>query len=213
MTKKTAETKNRRKGLLIVMSGPAGSGKGTIVNALLTEYSDFMLSVSATTRAPGPSERNGVEYHFITRTEFEKMISEGKLLEYNEYLGNYYGTPKKPVLDAMKKGKSVLLEIDINGAAQIKKEFPEAVLVMIVPPDAVEQEKRLRFRGRDSEESIIKRLKRAEEEIAAIDRYDYVIVNRDGQVEKAAAEMCAIVSAEQCRSINNLAIKDTYFTK
>ena len=184
------------KGLLFVVSGPAGSGKGTVMNLLMSEGDDYALSVSATTRAPGKNERDGVEYHFKTREQFEDMIAKGELLEYAEYVGNYYGTPKAPALEVLGTGKHLLLEIDVVGGLQSKKAYPEAILVMIVPPGAAEQERRLRDRGRDSEESILRRLDRAKEELKQIDRYDYILVNETGKAEETANAFRAITAAE-----------------
>ena len=154
-----------KKGLLFVVSGPAGSGKGTIMKMLMEKSGDYSLSVSATSRAPGKNETDGVEYYFKTREEFESMIKNGELLEYTEYVGNYYGTPKAPAIEMLNTGKHLLLEIDVTGGLNIKREYPDAILVMIVPPGAAEQERRLRDRGRDSEESILRRLERAKEEL------------------------------------------------
>ena len=187
----------KRPGLLFVVSGPAGSGKGTVMK-LLTQYNDdFTLSVSATTRFPGKGERDGVEYYFKTRAEFERMIAEHELLEYTEYLGNYYGTPNAPVLEALGAGKHLLLEIDVVGGAQIKKVYPDAILVMIVPPGAAEQERRLRTRARDSEESILRRLARAHAELDELPKYDYILVNETGKAETTADMIRAIALSEQ----------------
>lgn len=187
----------KKPGLLFVVSGPAGSGKGTVMKLLTQRSGDFALSVSATTRAPGRGERDGVEYYFKTREEFESMIAGQELLEYTEYVGNYYGTPKGPVLEALGSGKHLLLEIDVNGGAQVKKVFPDAILVMIVPPGATEQERRLRSRARDSEESILRRLARAHEELKELPKYDYILVNETGKAEETAEMLRAIALSEQ----------------
>ncbi|MBR2454254.1 MAG: guanylate kinase [Clostridia bacterium] len=185
-----------KKGLLFVVSGPAGSGKGTIMKMLMEKSGDYSLSVSATSRAPGKNETNGVEYYFKTREEFEEMIKNGELLEYTEYVGNYYGTPKAPALEMLNTGKHLLLEIDVTGGLNIKREYPDAILVMIVPPGAAEQERRLRDRGRDSEESILRRLERAKEELSLIDKYDYILVNETGKAEDTVQAMLDITAAE-----------------
>jgi len=199
-----------RKGLLIVVSGPAGSGKGTLMKIIMRKSSDFVLSVSATSRPILKREREGENYFFITREQFEERISSGEMLEYTEYCGNYYGTPKKWAMDAMESGKHVLLEIEVNGGAQIKKLYPDAVLVMVVPPNAALQEQRLRRRGRDSEESIQKRLTRAKEEIEIMKSYDYVVINEDGKAEKAAKDIMDIARAEQCAVSRNLDLADKF---
>ncbi len=202
----------KREGLLLVISGPAGSGKGTVVNCLLNKSEDFVLSVSATSRGRAKTETEGVEYFFKTREEFEEMIRQGDLLEYTEYCGNYYGTPRKRAEDLLATGKNVLLEIDVDGGRQIKNVFPEALLIMIIPPSAREQENRLRTRGRDSEESIQKRLKRAREEILLLDGYDYVVVNENGAQDKTAESLLAICEAEQCSARRNRErIKNSFF--
>ena len=176
---------NENKGLLVVVSGPAGSGKGT-VNGMLTQKDGYVFSVSATTRAPRPGEVDGVNYHFISREEFESRIERGEMLEYTEYCGNYYGTPKSPAERAIANGKHLLLEIEVDGAMQIKNAFPEAVLVMILPPNAKVHEYRLRTRGSDSEESIQKRLTRTKEELKFADKYDFILLNEDGKAEEVA---------------------------
>lgn len=185
-----------KKGLLFVVSGPAGSGKGTIMKMLMEKSGDYSLSVSATSRAPGKNETDGVEYYFKTREAFEDMIKNGELLEYTEYVGNYYGTPKAPAIEMLNTGKHLLLEIDVTGGLNIKREYPDAILVMIVPPGAAEQERRLRDRGRDSEESILRRLERAKEELKLIDKYDYVLVNETGRAEDTVQAMLDITAAE-----------------
>jgi len=200
-----------RSGLLFVVSGPAGSGKGTIMNILMENGSYYTLSVSATTRAPGPKERDGVEYFFKTREEFESMIEKGELLEYTQYLGNYYGTPKAPAMEMLKTGKHVLLEIDVDGASQIKKVYPQAILVMIVPPGAKEQERRLRDRGRDSEDSVLRRLQRAKEELKLVCGYDYILVNETGKAEDTANQLRAIASAEMNSVKRNSDIYTKFF--
>ena len=153
------------KGLLIVVSGPAGSGKGT-VNAHLLNSGEFVYSVSATTRAPRPGEIDGINYHFITKDEFKSRIERGDMLEYTEYCGNFYGTPKKEAEDVLASGKNLILEIEVEGAQNIKKKYPDAVLVLLLPPSYSVQEARLRGRGTETEEKIRLRLERAKEEIA-----------------------------------------------
>lgn len=199
-----------KQGLLIVISGPAGSGKGT-VNAHLLSRDDFVYSVSATTRAPRPGEIDGVNYHFITKEEFLSRIEAGDMLEYTEYCGNYYGTPRKEAMAVLDSGKNLLLEIEVEGAQNVKKKFPEAVLILLLPPSFAVQEQRLRSRGTETEEKILERLSRTREEIAQADRYDYVVYNYDGQVERAAAEILTILDAEHAAMRHNKTLATDYF--
>lgn len=198
------------KGLLIVVSGPAGSGKGT-VNAHLLKSGDFVYSVSATTRAPRPGEVDGINYHFISKDEFLARIERGDMLEYTEYCGNFYGTPKKEAEDVLASGKNLILEIEVEGAQNVKKKYPDAVLVLLLPPSFSVQEARLRGRGTETEEKIRLRLERAKEEITFADVYDYVVYNHDGLDAEAADQIRAIVSAEKCSVARNNKISENYF--
>lgn len=184
------------KGLLVVVSGPAGSGKGT-VNQKLLETGDFVFSVSATTRAPRPGETDGVNYHYIGREDFEARVARGELLEYTEYCGNYYGTLRSETEAVLESRRNLLLEIEVEGAMNIKRRYPEAVLIMLLPPSYRVLEARLRGRGTETEEVILRRMARAREELEFLPDYDYVVYNRDNGVEAAAAEICAIVTAEK----------------
>ncbi len=184
------------RGLLIVVSGPAGSGKGT-VNAQLIATGDFVFSVSATTRAPRPGEINGVNYHFIDREEFQRRINDNGFLEYTTYCDNFYGTPLKEALAVLESGKNLILEIECDGAKNVKKIFPEAVLIMLIPPTFSIQEERLRGRGTETEEVIIKRLEKAKREIEQLDAYDYIVYNYNGGSAVAADDIKAIVRAEK----------------
>ena len=184
------------RGLLIVVSGPAGSGKGT-VNSQLIATGDFVFSVSATTRAPRPGEVNGVNYHFIDREEFQRRIDENGFLEYTTYCDNFYGTPLKEALAVLESGKNLILEIECDGAKNVKKIFPEAVLIMLIPPTFAIQEERLRGRGTETEEVILKRLEKAKREIEQIDAYDYIVYNYNGGSAVAADDIKAIVRAEK----------------
>lgn len=166
-----------RKGILTIISGFSGVGKGTLVQGLMNQYDGYALSVSATTRNPRDGEVDGVNYFFRTREEFEAMIGNGELLEHAEYVNNYYGTPRAYVEGMLNDGKDVILEIEIQGARQIKEKMPEAVSIFIMPPDAQTLRKRLVGRGTETAEVIDKRLKRAVEESEGIEEYDYILVN------------------------------------
>ncbi|MDJ0898783.1 MAG: guanylate kinase [Xenococcus sp. MO_188.B8] len=166
-------------GKLIVITGPSGVGKGTIVRSLVQEYSQLHLSVSATTRKPRPGEVDSRDYYFLSREEFESAIADGEFLEWAEYAGNYYGTPKTKVQDLIDSGKLVLLEIELVGARIISGIFPDALRIFLLPPSIEELEARIRQRGKDSESDIEKRLLRAKEEIAASKEFDIRIVNED----------------------------------
>ena len=154
----------KSKGVLLVISGFAGTGKGTLVKALLDRYDNYALSVSATTRQPREGEQEGVHYFYKTKEEFQKMIEQGELVEYAQYVGNYYGTPKAYVEEQLQKGKDVILEIEIQGALKIKERFPDTLLLFLLPPDADTLEARLKGRGSETEDVIAQRLARAVEE-------------------------------------------------
>lgn len=167
-----------KKGILTVVSGFSGAGKGTLMKALLKKY-DYELSISATTRSPREGEEHGREYFFLTREEFESMIETGKLIEWAEYVGNYYGTPKEYVEQRLNEGKDVILEIEIQGALKVREIFPDALLLFVTPPNITELKSRLVGRGTESMETIMKRLARASEEANFMEHYDYIIVNDD----------------------------------
>jgi guanylate kinase len=177
-------------GKLIVLTGPSGVGKGTLMNEILKRYPELHYSVSATTRSPRPGEINGKNYNFISRNNFEQLVTQGEFLEWAEFAGNCYGTPREAVLNYVQLGKLVLLEIELEGARQIRYTFPSAFSIFILPPSFAELEKRIRERGQDSEEAISRRLQRAKEEIAAANEFDINIINDDfeqalKEIEKA----------------------------
>ena len=184
------------KGILIVVSAPSGCGKDTIISKVLEKLGDkASLSVSMTTREMRPGEAEGVNYYYVSVDEFKKHISDGDMLEYTNYGSNYYGTPIKPVKDKLAEGKIVILIIEVEGGGNVKKIFPDAKKIFIVPPSMKELEKRLRNRGTDSEESIIKRLKIAETELSRANEYDYIIEN--SILEDAVSDVMAIIRAGQ----------------
>ena len=197
------------KGIMLVVSGPAGSGKGT-VNAMLLKRDDFAFSVSATTRAARPGEVDGVNYHFITRESFLERIDSGDMLEYTEYCGNFYGTPLKEAEEVLRSGKNLILEIEVEGAMNVKRKYPDAVLVLLLPPSYSVQEARLRGRGTETEEKILLRLARAKEEVALADCYDYVVYYYDDEADEAAAHILSIVDAEKCSIKRNDRVADKY---
>lgn len=192
-------------GIPFVLSGPSGCGKGTIVKELLRKYGDtFALSVSATTRAPRVGEEDGVHYYFITKEEFERRIEDQQILEYTQYCGNYYGTPKKELYERTVSGINVILEIEVEGAMNVRRLCPEAVLIYVLPPDAATLEARLRGRGTNTEEDIANRLATAREEIRCLPEYDYIVINEDNGAELAAEEIVNIIASEQHRVGRNL---------
>ncbi|WP_326909280.1 guanylate kinase [Sedimentibacter sp. MB31-C6] len=189
------------KGLLIVISGPSGSGKGTICKRLLKQMKDISISVSATTRKPRVGEVEGVNYYFIDKKEFEKRIEQNKFLEYAKVYGNYYGTPKEKALEQIESGNDVILEIDIQGALQVKDNYPDGVFIFIMPPSLRELKNRIEGRGTDSKEVIAKRMESACEELNYAFQYDYVVLN--DEVEAATDKIRHIISAEKNKAIRN----------
>lgn len=181
------------KNVLLAVSGPSGVGKGTMVKTIIERRADVVESVSCTTRPPREGEIHGKHYFFLSREEFERRIAEDDFLEYNEHFGNYYGTPKSFVKETLKE-KSVIMEIEVVGALNAKKSFPECLLVMVVPPSVDELKKRLSGRGSETEEQIKNRLARMDYELSYKDQYDYVIVNDD--LETAIADLCKIIDGE-----------------
>lgn len=187
-----------KKGILIIISGPSGAGKGTINRTLLSFLPDLSYSISVTTRLPRSGEMDGLDYYFVTVKEFQEMIATGELLEWAKVYDNYYGTPRRVVEGLLEKGRDVMLEIDTQGALQVKEKYADAVLIFIAPPSLSELERRLRRRGSDSPAEIQKRIQSAAVEMRLAGHYDYVVVN--DEVERAVSKICSIITAEKCRS-------------
>lgn len=195
------------KGVLLIISGPSGSGKGTIVERLVSELG-YSVSISATTRSPRPNEVDGVHYFFNTVESFEKMIAAGELLEHARFCDNYYGTPKKYVEDQIKAGNNIILEIEVQGALQVKEKYNDAVLIFTMPPTLEELRRRLVNRGTEDMETIDKRIKRAEEELEYLPRYDYLVIN--DTVEQAVKDVDCIVKAERMKCSRNPELKNKF---
>ena len=189
-----------KRGTLFVVTGPSGAGKGTVLKKVMAATDHLYFSISATTRAPRPGEVHGVHYHFITRESFAQLIREERLLEHAEYVGNFYGTPLDPVLEHLAQGDDVILEIEIQGAKQVKARYPEAALVFIAPPSFDELERRLRGRGPETEETILRRMDTARRECAHMDAFQYIVLN--DTPENGAYELLSIITAHRCRREN-----------
>lgn len=191
----------KHRGILIVVSGFSGAGKGTLMKELLGKYENYALSVSMTTRAPRPGEKDGESYFFVDRETFERTIAQEGLIEYASYCGNYYGTPRAYVEEQLDAGRDVILEIEIQGALKVKERFPEALLLFVMPPSAEELKRRLMGRGTESEEVILQRLERASEEAEGIEQYEYLIIN--DKLEECVEQMHAIISAARNNPARN----------
>lgn len=189
-----------KRGTLFVITGPSGAGKGTVLRQVRNALPDLYFSVSATTRAPRPGEVDGADYHFISREQFQQLISEDRLLEHAEYVGNYYGTPLDPVREHLEQGNDVILEIELQGARQVRQRCPEAALIFIAPPSFAELERRLRGRGTEGEEKICRRMETARQECAHMDDFQYIVLN--DVPENAARELLSIITAHRCRREN-----------
>lgn len=189
-------------GLLVVVSGFSGAGKGTLMKKLLSEYNNYALSVSATTRAPRPGEKEGKDYFFKSRQEFEKLIQDNKLIEYASFCNNYYGTPYDYVMEQRRNGKNVILEIEVQGALQVKEKYPDALLIFVTPPDAATLKNRLTGRGTECESDINARLKQALRESDCMDRYDYILINDD--LDIAVKELDSLINIrDRAKSYNS----------
>lgn len=191
-----------RKGILVVVSGFSGVGKGTLMKCLTERYGYYALSISATTRAPRKDEEDGREYFFKTKEEFEQMIAEDRLIEYACYCGNYYGTPRDYVEDQMEQGRDVILEIELQGALKIREQYPDAMLLFVMPPDVQTLAERLRGRGTETEDVIRERLARAAEEAVGVEQYDYMIINDD--LEQSVEEVHYLIDSQHNKISRNL---------
>ncbi len=190
------------KGILVVVSGFSGAGKGTVMKSLLENYDNYALSVSVTTRRPRQGEEDGREYFFRTKEEFENLIKEDALIEYAQYVGNYYGTPRSYVEKMLEEGKDVILEIEIQGAMKIKEKIPDALLVFVAPPSVEELKNRLKGRGTETPEVIASRLHRAGEEAEGMELYDYLLIN--DELDACVKELHSIIRCEHARTSRNL---------
>ena len=191
------EPQEKQAGLLVIYSGPSGVGKGTVLKPYLARHAEAMLSVSMTTRAPRAGEQDGVDYFFVTREVFEAQIANDGLLEYAQYSGNYYGTPRAAVERELAAGRDVVLEIEVQGALKVMQAFPGAVPVFILPPSYAELRTRLTGRGTEPPEVVERRLETARSELELADRYRYLIVNRD--IETSIVQLEAVITAEKCK--------------
>lgn len=198
----------KSRGILTVVSGFSGAGKGTIMKELMAKYSDvYALSISATTRDPRPGETHGKEYFFVSREEFEGMIEREELIEYAQYVNNYYGTPSNYVFEQLEQGKDVILEIEIQGALKVKEKYPDTLLMFLSPPNAAELKKRLTGRGTEDEDTIASRLSRAWQEAQGVENYDYFVIN--DVLEECVEEVHAIIQSEHARVFRNQELIDT----
>lgn len=188
------------KGVLVVFSGPSGCGKDTILHHYLNGRKDVFLSVSATTRSPRPGEVDGESYYFISQEQFKEKIAHDGMLEYACYCGNYYGTPRDTVYEKLNAGLDVILEIEVQGALQIKERCPEAVMIFVMPPSMTELQNRLVGRGTEDMETVEKRLNQAREEMKAASQYDYIIVN--DTIQQAAADLHAVLRSQRLKTVN-----------
>lgn len=191
---------NDNQGILTVISGFSGAGKGTVLKRLLEKYDDYALSVSATTRSPREGEEDGREYFFKTQEEFEKMIAKDELIEYAMYVNHYYGTPRAYVQEQLSRGKDVILEIEVQGALKVKEKFPDTTLIFITPPTAQELKRRLTSRGTESPEVVEKRMKTAAGEARFMDAYDYIILNERDRLDECVDHVHGAIRAEHEKS-------------
>ncbi len=194
---------SEQKGILFVLTGPSGVGKGTILSEVRAKREDIYLSISATTRQPREGERDGVHYFFLTRAQFEEKIAQDGFLEHAEFSGNCYGTPEEPVNEQLQNGSDVILEIEVQGAMQVHEKRPDAVRIFIAPPSFAELERRLVGRGTEEEDAVRRRLETARHELTLAPQFDYIVVNNT--VEQAVSDVLAILRAESCRAVRHTA--------
>ena len=192
----------QKRGVLAIVSGFSGAGKGTVMKALMNKYDNYALSISATSRAPRPGEQEGREYFYKTVEQFEQMIEQDELIEYAQYVGNYYGTPKAYVEEKLNEGKDVILEIELQGAMKVKEKMPDTVLIFITPPSANELKNRLVGRGTEDEATINARLKRAAEEAEYMEKYDYLLINDD--LDTCVRELHELIQSEHSKVSRNI---------
>lgn len=199
------------KGGVYIISGPSGSGKDTLLGELFKKCPDLAFSISSITRGMREGEKEGEKYNFISKEQFESMIANDELLEYNVYVGNYYGTPKAPVIEAVKNGKDIFIEVDVNGAAKIREKLPEAVSIFIMPPSFSELERRLSGRGTESKEVIEKRMASALDEIKRATEYDYIVVN--GDIATAVDDIISVINSCKLKLERQMHIIDEVLEK
>ena len=204
MIQNEKETDRLKEGLLIVLSGPSGTGKGTLVKEIIRDNDQIRLSISVTTRKPRVGEIDGQSYSFVSKEKFMQMAADGELIEWVEYCGNLYGTPEKFVLDTIKKGIDVVFELEVEGAQRVSEKYPQSVMIFIVPPSFEELRRRIVKRGTENEAEIEKRLMRAHEEMAYINNYEYIVVN--DKVEEAAESIIGIIKSEKLKIVRNSSI-------
>lgn len=192
---------NKRNGRLIVMSGPSGAGKGSIIQKYMAQNSDCVFSVSATTRPPRTGEEDKVHYYFIEPEEFLRLLESGGMLEYTVYNGNYYGTPRSYVEEVIGRGQDMILDIEVNGGMQVKANYPNALMIFVLPPSYPALEERLKGRGSENDQSVVARLETAKAELAKAWNYDYILINDD--LDAAVEDFRSIIKAERCRRENN----------
>ena len=199
------------KGRVYIISGPSGSGKDSVMKKVFQKKPDLSFSISSITRAMRPGEVEGEKYNFVSREHFEKMIENDELLEHNVFVGNYYGTPKAPVINCIENGDDILIEVDVNGAIQIRQKMPDAISIFVMPPSLEILKSRLSGRGTDSQEVIEKRLNEALREIESASEYDYIIIN--DVLEKAADDFLSIIYADKFKTDRNLKLIDEVLNK
>lgn len=196
---KLSSTGSGSKPLLVILSGPSGVGKDAVFSRMKRIQRSFHYAITATTRPPRPAEQNGTDYHFLTSEEFQKKVTRNELLEWAEVYGNYYGVPKEEIEPALKKGESVMVKVDVQGAATLKRLYPEAITIFLMPPSEAELVRRLKLRHSQSQADFERRLKTAREEIKSLPLFDHVVINHRDKLDETISQIEAIVTAEKCR--------------